>query len=146
MAEELYPVFDIPDVEETETEEEEILRSGPLFDFNTGDFVRDGQNRVILVDGQDTFILWVLKALKTQQDAYRSYFDFGIDGEDAMAQPDRQAVQVAFERTITEALLVHPATEKVYGFEYEWASDELQITFLVKPKDWEAMEVSMSVS
>lgn len=146
MANQLYPVFEIPSIWQDDTENEQAFKPGPLFDFDIGDFVRDGSNRVIMCDGRDEYILWVLKMLKTQRWACPAYSDeCGIDAEDAAQQPSRRAVQSAFERTITEALLVNPCTERVYGFDYEWSTDELEVTFIVKPRNWDAFDVNMNV-
>lgn len=146
MANTLYPVFDIPDIDESEADqEEEVLKAGPLFDFEIGDFALDGQNRVVFVDGQDLFMLWVVKALQTQLGAYRSYYGFGIDQEEAQDQPDREAVESALERTIVEALKQNPQTEEVDNFIFSWEGSILYATFIVTPKDWEAFDVNMSV-
>jgi len=146
MANQLFPTFDVPAAWYEEAEDEQALKSGPLFDYDTGDFVRDGANRVIMVDGRDNYILWCLKMLKTQRWACDAYYDdTGVDAEGAMQKPSRKAIQSAFERTITEALLEHPCTERVYGFDYDWSADELGITFIIKPRNWDAFDVNMNV-
>lgn len=141
----LYPVFEIPAVRFTDTDAERGMKAGPLFDFDTGDFVRDGANRVVMVDGRDQYILWCLKALKTQWNACQAYPDHGIDFDGALEKPDRKAVQSALERTVTEALANNASTERVYGFEYHWETDGVQVTFVVKPKLWEAFDINMNV-
>lgn len=146
MAQQLYPVFEIPSIWQDNTEEIQGFMPGPLFDFDTGDFVRDGANRVIMVDGRDEYVIWVLKSLLTQRWAYEAYSDdVGIDAENAVQQPTRRAIQSALERTITEALLVNPCTERVYGFTYQWDVDQMNATFIVKPKNWDAFDVNMNV-
>lgn len=62
----LYPVFEIPAMQASDDTEEQVFLPAPLFDFDTGDFVRDGANRVVMVNGRDAFMLWVLKTLQTQ--------------------------------------------------------------------------------
>ena len=146
MADTLYPVFDIPDLEEDEDEQTEELKAGPLFDYDLGDFVLDGQNRVVFVDGRDNYMLWVQKALSTQLGAYEAYPGFGIDFDGAQDQPTREAVQSEMERTITEALMENPATDRVREFIFDWDGSELYITFVVEPKNWEAFDVNMSVA
>lgn len=145
MADTLYPVFEIPTSEPQNEDAEQAFKPSPLFDFDTGDFVRDGANRIVMVDGRDAYILWVLKTLKTQQGACMSYMEAGIDYEGALAETSREAVQAAFERTISETLLIHPCTDRVYDFEYEWDSDTLYTAFTVKPKTWAAFDVAMNV-
>lgn len=145
MADNLYPVFDIPVANENEEDVAQRFLPTPLFDFESGDFVRDGANRVVMVDGRDAYILWVLKCLSTQEGSCLSYLGFGIDAEGSMAEVNRAAVQSALERTVTESLMIHPCTEKVYGFQYEWGVDSVNVSFIVKPKAWAAFDASMNV-
>lgn len=145
MAETLYPVFDIPSTEPENEDAEQIFKPSPLFDYDLGDFVRDGANRIVMVDGRDAYILWVLKVLKTQQGACLSYMDIGIDHEGALAEASREAVQAAFERSISESLLAHPCTDRVFDFHFEWNSDTLYTAFTVKPKAWAAFDIALNV-
>ena len=146
MADLLYPVFDIPDIDEDDDDtEEEALKAGPLFDFEIGDFALDGQNRVVFVNGRDLFMLWVVKALQTQVGAYRSYYNFGIDHEGAEFQPDREAVESALERTISEMLMTNPQIEEVDSFTFSWKASNLYASFVVTPKNWDAFDVNMTL-
>ena len=141
----LYPVFDIPEGDTHKEDVEQRFLPAPLFDFERGDFVRDGANRVIMVDGRDAFIIWVLKILSTQEGACLSYLEQGVDIEGSMAEENRAAVQSALERSITEALMVHPYTERVYDFNFEWDADSVRVSFIVKPKTWAAFDAQMNV-
>jgi len=145
MADELYPVFDIPDIDEQEEAQEQTLKAGPLFDYETGDFVMDGQNRVVYVDGRDNYMLWCLKTLNTQLGACDSYPGYGIDVEGATDQPTREAVQSAMERTIIEALMENPVTQHVRDFAFSWDANELYITFVIEPTNWDAFDINMTV-
>ena len=145
MADLLYPVFDIPDIDEDDADVEEEFKAGPLFDFDIGDFVLDGQKNVVYVNGRDLFMLWVIKTLQTQVGAYRSYYSFGIDREGSEFQPDREAVESALERTIVEALSQNPQVEEVDSFTFSWESSSLYVTFIVTPKNWDAFDVNMAL-
>ena len=134
MADSLYPVFEIPTLRPISTDEEQTFKPAPYFDFEKGDFVRDGANRVLIADGYEAYKAWVLKVLKTQQRACLSYMGTGIDQESSMAEPSREAVQTAFERTIT-----------VYDFDFTWNANVLNISFVVKPKAWAAFDVYLEV-
>ena len=107
--------------------------------------MRDGSNRVVMIDGRDAFILWVLKILSTQQGACLSYLEQGVDIEGCMAEENRAAVQSALERSITESLMAHPCTERVYDFGFEWDTDSVRVSFIVKPKAWAAFDAQMNV-
>lgn len=146
MANQLYPVFDIPNIDPTDAyDDQQVMKAGPLFDFELGDFAVDGQNRVIFVDGRDLYMLWVVKTLQTQLGAYRSYYGYGIDQEEAQDQPNREAVQSALERTIGEALMRNPQTQQVDSFTFRWEGGNLFSTFIVTPRDWDAFDVNMNL-
>lgn len=145
MAEALYPVFEVPSVSATSKSAERTLKPCPMFDFSTGDFVRDGANRVVYADGKQAYMIWVDKVIRTQKNACLSYLDIGIEAEEALSECSRAAVQTVLERTITEALLKHPATERIYDFVYKWQANELELSFYVKPRSWAAFDVSLTV-
>ena len=46
-------------------------------------------------------------------------------------------MKLAIERTITEALLVNPATEYVRDFEFTMEGDQLYVSFLAKGREWD---------
>ena len=143
---ELYPVFEIPTLQAADSAQEESFLPSPLFDFDTGDFVRDGANRIVMVNGRDAFILWTLKMLKTQLGACASYIESGIDLDACLQQPTREAVQSALERTITEALLSNRQVARVYNFDFSWQASELYLSFIVEPKAWDAFDVGMKIA
>lgn len=145
MANTLYPVFEIPSLRPISTDEEQTYKPAPLFDFEAGDFVRDGANRVIMADGHEAYKTWVLKVLKTQTGSCLSYIDTGIDQEGALVEANREAVESAFERTISDALLRNISTERVYDFDFSWDVNVLDVSFRVKPKAWAAFDVQMNV-
>lgn len=144
-AQQLYPTFSVPNINLVDEQEDEGLKAGPLFDFNEGDYVTDGAKRVPYVDGRDEYVLWCVKALHTQKGSCESYPDFGIEEEEALAQPDATAVQLDLERTISEALLQHPCTEKVHEFVFTHSGDTMTVTFVVQPKLWDAFDIEMNI-
>lgn len=87
---------------------------------------------------------WCRKVVMTERDAFLAYStDIGIEGEAALAESDRAAVESALEKTITEALMVNVHTEYVRDFEFTWSADELRLSFTVKGKEWEQTTVSV---
>lgn len=142
----LYPVFDIPSSITTLTQEaEREFKPAPLFDYEKGDFVRDGANRIVMVDGRQAYMNWATKVLKTQVGSCLSYPEFGIDAEGAMQAPTHEAVESALERTISEALLSDPRTERIYDFDFEWDADIVLVSFAIKPRNWAAFDINMNV-
>ena len=143
MAENLFPVFEMPVV--TPMKKTLPIRYLPSleFDFALGDFVRDGANKLVSCDGHKAWQQWCLKAVLTERFACLAYGpDIGTETED-QAERTRAAKELALERTITEALLVDQRTEYVRGFVFDWQSDALYISFTVKGRAWEAETLSL---
>ena len=138
MENSLFPNFEIPNVVTADEQEDAVYKPTPLFDFETGDFVRDGANRVIMADGLQAYRMWVLKALQTQQSACLSYLDIGVDYEGALAETTHSAVQAELERAITEALLMR-------DFEFEWSANILSVQFTVQGRGLPAFDAQMNV-
>lgn len=145
MENSLFPTFEIPNVVTADEQEDAVYNPTPLFDFEKGDFVRDGANRVIMTDGYQAYRMWVFKALKTQQGACLSYLDIGVDYEGALAETTHSAVQAELERAITEALLMHPMTLRVRDFEFEWSANILSVQFTVQGRGLPAFDAQMNV-
>ncbi|MCD8011657.1 MAG: DUF2634 domain-containing protein [Lachnospiraceae bacterium] len=145
MADQLFQVFELPDIPDDE-QYDERYRSSVSFDFEKGDFVRDGANRMVVAEGKDVFLQWCLKTVATERDAFLAYStDIGTEFEELRDVPDRESRESEIERMITEALLVHPACEYVRNFEFEHEGDETWVTFTVKGYPWEEDD-SLTVS
>lgn len=149
MAQQLYPVFEIPSVEIDENTEgiyaDECFWPGPHFDFVKGDFVRDGANQVVMVDGYDEYMLWVMKCIRTQIGSKASYPEFGIDLEGAIKEPTYEGIVSALEKTITDGLMRNPRTDRIHSFQITVDGDTIEVFFIVEPKGLPAFTISMSV-
>lgn len=143
MADQLFPTFDLPEIEDEEEDEEKYSPS-VYFDFETGDFRRDGASRMVPADGREAYMQWCLKTVQTERESCLAYGeDYGTEFEDMDDYPDIESRESEIERTITEALLVHPATEYVRNFVFESEGDETHVTFDVKGYPWEEIETMM---
>lgn len=139
----LFPVWEVPQVQTPAAATERKYRRSVSFDFEAGDFARDGSGNMVEADGREAYIQWCLKACDTERFTCLAYSaDIGTETIEALAQPTRQAVESAIERTITEALMVNPKTEYVRGFTFRWEADALSCSFTVKGQDWEEMTIS----
>lgn len=67
MADQLFPVFDLPEIPD-DPEYEERYRSSVAFDFDKGDFVRDGSNKMVRADGREAFMQWCWKVIQTERE------------------------------------------------------------------------------
>lgn len=137
MADALFPVFDVPDITEVQTDKPEGYSPSAYFDFEIGDFKRDGAYKVAAATGQEAYIQWCLKVVMTERDSYLAYSsNIGVECEAALAEADRAAVESALEKTITEALMVNTITEYVRNFQFKWSADALDISMDIKGKEW----------
>ena len=138
----LYPTFNLPKIAIKNIEpSKRIYKPAPMFDYDSGDFVRDNAGRLVMADGKEAYIEWCLKQCVTERGTRLAYSDkIGVEMVSALKdnESDTKAVQSAIEKTITEALMIHPATEYVRKFKFTWdGGSHLFVTFIVKGYDWE---------
>ena len=131
MAQNLFPVFDVPSELAENTQILERYRPAPLFDIERGEFIVDGARQPPYGSGYDAWVLWCTKSILTQRWAYYGYSDnAGIEADESFKEPDRRAQESSFMRTISEALLADPMgrTQQVRNFKFDWLADSLYIT------------------
>ena len=145
MAGTLFPVIEVPEITIPGQSANRPYPASVFFDFEKGDFVRDGACRMVSASGFDTYMQWCRKVCLTERDRFLSYStDIGTEAESAMSQADRAAVESALERTITEALMVNVHTEYVRNFVFQWTGNTLDVDFTVKAKQWAEQAVHAS--
>jgi hypothetical protein len=139
----LYPVFEMPELmEQQQMQPEPEYPESYLFDFEKGDFVRDGAGRIAIADGHTAWVQWCIKAVITERFSCLAYSgNYGAEIDEALKQPTRAAVETEVERTITEALLADPRTYAVRDFSFEWRGNELYVSFTVIPVVGEAVRI-----
>ena len=136
----IYPTFNLPSLSAPRTSAaQKTYKSSLNFDYDLGDFVRDGANRITTCDGHEAWLQWCLKQLATERYTKLSYSSkIGTELVSAVRdESDPESVRSSIERTITEALLVNPAAEYVREFDFTFEGDSLYITFYVKGKEWD---------
>jgi hypothetical protein len=123
----IMPTFEMPALAEDTTTNGDI---GPkygkswFFDFKTGDFVLDGQGRVVELDGHRAWAQWCVKTVLTERFSRIVYgFDYGVELDTARKASTREATEAEVARTVTEALTMDPRTESVSGFTFSWEPD-----------------------
>lgn len=142
----LFPVVDIPDFEEDEDDYEDEYKPSLSWDLEKGDFVRNTENRVEESDGLEAFKVWCVKTVTTERYSCLAYDDdMGTEMDEAKREDDENAIELAMERTIEEALSVHPLTESVENFSFEWEADIVRVTFTVVAAGWESFSVEAIV-
>lgn len=106
-------------------------RNGFAFDSETGDFMRDGKNKILDSDGIGSWKSWCINCIQTERYHLLAYStDFGIETALAMNAASREEAESILTREITEALLADPyeRTSYVESVEFDWtAPDSVQI-------------------
>ena len=105
----LFPVEESPEFIQESEERDNQYRYTVAWDVEKGDFILDGKNRMETCNGMEGYKVWCCKMALTQRYACLAYPDeIGTELDEALNEPDEEAVQSALERTITEALsLIH---------------------------------------
>lgn len=143
MAQKLYQTFEVPEIINEEEQFDREYRRSMKWNPETGDFVRDGSNRVLDCDGREAFMIWCFKVAQTERYQCLAYpRSIGTEME-AVKDDDREVAQSMVERTITEALKVNPRTEYVRNFEFSWNGDELHCSCVVKGVNWGEFQISI---
>lgn len=110
-------------------------RNGLAFDYKTGDFVRDGQNRIMGSDGIESWKSWCINCLQTQRYMHLAYnSDFGIDVTNAMQATTKQEAENILTREITEAILADPygRAEYIEQLTFDWTQpDTVQVNLTI---------------
>lgn len=124
----LFPVIDIPG----DDEGEDSYGPSLSWDLEKGDFVQTRSHDMMLGTEIEAYKTWCVKTVYTERFSCLAYDDdIGTEMDDALAEEDEDAVGLAVERTIEEALMVDPRTEAVEDFEFIWDTDHLHVGFTV---------------
>lgn len=142
----LYPVVDIPDFVEDEDIYDSDYKPSLAWDLEQGDFIRNMSNQIQQSDGVEAYKIWCIKTVHTQRFSCLAYDDdIGTDMDEAVSEEDENAIELAIERTIEEALMVNPRTEAVEDFYFVWETDAIYVSFTVSAAGGERLEVEVSV-
>ena len=132
----LYPEVNLPTIAIPQSSRQQKYKPAPNFDFATGDFILDGHGRMTFDDGQSAFEKWCVKTCMVERGSRLAYSDkVGIEFEQIASKRSPEAVKSALIRTLTEAILTHPAAEYVKNFSFSSDGDELRVTFDIKGRD-----------
>ena len=140
----LFPELNLPTILTPRSQREFKYRPSPNFDFEVGDFVLDSRGRMTLADGQESFAQWCIKTCLTERRTRLAYSEkIGVEMNSAVKEPTSAAVKSAVARTITEAILVHPAAVAVKNFKFQIEADKVRVDFTVQARD--LPDVNLSV-
>lgn len=127
---------------ETETVSEELLnadkpigyRNGPAFDYELGDYKRDGKNRILDCDGVESWKAWVINCISTQRYSRLAYdSDFGIEYDLVFAADSHEEAESILVRQITEAVLAdeYQRCEYVENIEVNWTAPDALSVYVI---------------
>ena len=126
MADNLFPEgyeAEAADVTQLPSQTPVGFRDGVLFSYETGDFPRDGRNRLQDSTGIESWKQWARNCLMTERYKHLAYStDFGIELDAVFAASGREEAESILTRQITEALLADPYGRASYieDIIYEW--------------------------
>lgn len=142
----LYPTFEVPDID-LETADQESFQKSYDFDFEVGEFVSDGGNKVQKSESYVAWAQWCIKAVQIERFSCLAYSsDVGIESEDIRRQDTREGSESVFEKTITEALKVHVNTESVQNFVFEWENGSIIGSFTIYPVQGMPIDVNATIN
>lgn len=130
MAENLFPIGyekEIITEEDLASEKPVGYRNGIAFDYEQGDFPRDGMKKLLDSTGIESWQAWCFNCIQTERYKYLAYStDFGIETEAAMKARSRDEAERILTRQITEALMADPYKRTAYvsKIKYNWTTPD----------------------
>lgn len=125
-------------------------RNGLSFDYATGDFRRDGKNKIVDSDGIESWRSWCINCLSTERYKHLAYnTDFGIETEPAFRATSKEEAESILSREITEAILADPykRAEYVSDIEYDWtAPDTVEAHVIIQGKEDVTIDITAYIT
>nr|DAN39456.1 MAG TPA: Protein of unknown function (DUF2634) [Bacteriophage sp.] len=120
---------------ETEAEEIPIFKEYAI-DFKTGEYIKDENNDIKVLEKNEALKVWIFKALKTERFRYTDVHsdNYGSELETNIGTVYQKSVKDALMiNQIRDTLLVNPYILECYNFEISNEDEYVpQITFNVK--------------
>ena len=135
MAENLYPVgYDLEVITEEDLQSGEPVgyRNGISFDYELGDFPRDGMNKMLDSTGIESWKSWCINCLHTERYKHLAYStDFGIEIDAVFSATSREEAESILTRQINEALMADPykRTKYIEEITYDWTAPDALVVF-----------------
>lgn len=111
----------------------------PLFkmyawNFDNDRFIRDGNGKMILLEGNPALEVWIIKALKTQRFVYKAYsWRYGSEIKNFLGKVMTYGERYSeMKRGIIETLLVNPYVKSVDSIEFEENEHSREVNVTIK--------------
>ena len=130
MADNLFPAGyedEVVTLEDLASEQPAGYRNGIAFNSQTGDFLRDGMNKLLDCTGIESWKSWCINCLQTERYKHLAYTsDFGIEIDQAMRASSREEAESILTRQITEAIMADPykRTKYIEEITYNWTAPD----------------------
>ncbi|GAA0115747.1 DUF2634 domain-containing protein [Clostridium senegalense] len=110
------------------------LKKTYAINFETGEFIKNPDGSIKLLNEFDSYIQWCQKALMTARYKYAAYSD--LYGKDIIGSSlDKKAMELEIKRVTREALMVHPFTKSVDSFSFDWRNGEVYYSYNITTLD-----------
>ena len=120
---------------ETEVEEMPIFKEYAI-DFKTGEYIKDEDNNIKVLEKNEALKVWIFKALKTERFRYTDVYsdNYGSELETNIGTIYQKSVKDALMiNQIRDTLLVNPYILECYNFDISNEDEYVpQITFNVR--------------
>ena len=120
--------------ETDDTDEEPIgYKPGVAFDWQAGDFVRDGRNDLKEATGVESWKQWCVNCIQTERYKHLAYSEsYGIDADAVFKATTRAEAESILTREITEALEADPygRVEYIDDILYDWEAPDAVHVYL----------------
>lgn len=117
------------------------LKKTYAINFETGEFIKNPDGSIKLLNEFDSYIQWCQKAMMTARYKYAAYSI--LYGKDIIGSSlDKKAVELEIKRVTREALMVHPFTQDVSSFSFDWRNGEVYYTYEVTTLDGQSKELT----
>lgn len=151
MAYNLLPVeYDTEkDLAVEDLEEESTVRypNGIAFNYESGDFCRDGKNKLMDSNGIESLKSWCIDCVHTERYKHLAYGDgYGIDLDAVFEAETREEAESVLVREVTEALLADPYQRILYVSEVEctWqAPDSVSVHIIIQGVDDATIDITV---
>lgn len=153
MAENLFPDGydeEVITAEDIEAEEPVGYRNGVSFDYTTGDFHRDGMNKMLDSDGIESWKSWCINCLQTERYKHLAYSGgFGIDMDAVFRATSHDEAESILTREITEAVMADPYQRTAYveGITFDWtAPDAVHVAVTIRGVDDVTIDITAYIT
>lgn len=110
-----YEIEEDGTLEDLTSELENRYLNGVAFDCDTGDFQRDGKNRILDSSGIESWKSWCSNCIQTERYSHLAYGpDYGIETTEAFEAETREEAESILTRQITEAIMADPYQRTLY--------------------------------